>query len=339
MAEVLLLGDLNVDVLLQVPDDPLPGGETLASQAVIRVGGSAANTAIALSRLGVSAALVACVGDDALAETALQELEEAGVNTSLIQRDASRPTGLVCVAVTPGGERTMFGHRGANVSLSPERVVELAWDDVRLLHLSAYAFIQSPQQDAAWQALQAAHAREAIVSMDCAPGAMESACDQVMRACALTDILCLDEKQVRAICGDPGTERALRSLLDLGPSWVAIKRGAAGSLVGDAARVHEVPAFGVQVVDTTGAGDAYLAGLLLGRLRGLSLPAAGTLASALGALATTRWGAGLPSSAADDLRSLLEAARAGEGGAARRRLIESALETLPGSGGTAGCKG
>ncbi len=329
MAEVLLLGDLNVDVLLRVPDLPVPGGETLASQAVVRVGGSAANTAVALSRLGVSAALVACVGDDALAETALQELEAAGVDTSLIQRDASRATGLVCVAVTPEGERTMFGHRGANVSLSPGWVDRLAWDEVRLLHLSAYAFIQPPQQDAAWRALQTAHALGVVVSMDCAPGAMERACDDVMRACARIDILCLDEEHAMAKCDQPSAERALASMLDMGPKWVAIKRGAAGSLVGDARGVHEVPAFRVPVVDTTGAGDAYLAGLLLGRLRGLALPAAGTLASALGALATTRWGAGLPSSAVADLRSLLEVARAEEQSEARGSFLQLASKALP----------
>ena len=149
MAEIVALGDVNVDIIAHFPSYPGKGEDALAHSTEFHCGGSAANTAMALARMGLGVVLISRVGPDSLALKALNSLDEAGVIPSGLQRDPAAPTGLMYVVVTPDGERTILGHRGANVLTDPAQVREEEIRNARLFHLSGYALLADPQRSAA----------------------------------------------------------------------------------------------------------------------------------------------------------------------------------------------
>ena len=148
MPQVVTLGDINVDIIASIPRYPAPGGDGLAEWAEVHSGGSAANTATVLARFGVEVGIIGRVGRDALAEQALARLSEAGVDLSCVQRDDEAITGIMFIPVTPDGERTLFGYRGANFRLDPALLDEGYIAQADVFHLSGYALLAEPQRSA-----------------------------------------------------------------------------------------------------------------------------------------------------------------------------------------------
>jgi ribokinase len=292
MAEAVVIGDINVDVLVSIPAYPRPGGDALAERIVTRAGGSAANTAIALSKLGISTKMIGRVGRDVWADIALPSLVECGVDVADVRRDEHASTGLFFIAITPDGERTMFGLRGANARTDPASVIPGVLDGARLLHVSGYALLEPPQRDAALRLIDLAVQRGVAVSLDIGVQPALAAPDVIRRLLPRLSLCVLGMDEARALSGIDAPADAAAALVDRGVKVVGLKLGAQGCLAADASRVEHLPAFEVAVVDTTGAGDAFSAGMIFGWLRGSGLPATGTLANVLGALATTAWGAG-----------------------------------------------
>jgi ribokinase len=116
--------------------------------------------------------------------------------------------------------------------------------------------------------------------------------DEIRRLWPRLSSCVLGPEEAQALTGVASPEGAAAALVEVGVQTVGLKLGAQGCLLANAAGVHAVPPFEATVVDTTGAGDAFSAGLIFGRLRNLPLSASGTLANALGSLATRVWGAG-----------------------------------------------
>jgi ribokinase len=290
--QVVTLGDINVDLIAHIPCYPQEGGDGLATRMTVRGGGSAANTAIALARFGVQVGIVGRVGDDPLARYALADLEAAGVDLSPLQRDAEAMSGLMFIAVTPDGERTMFGCRGANPRTDPAQLDEGAIARARLLHVSGYALLERPQREAAYRAMEAAHRAGVAVSLDVGLEAATLMADEVRALLPQIQMIFPNAVEAEQLTGRGEAERAVEALLGYGVQVVGLKLGARGCVVGSVDGIFAVPAFDVQVVDSTGAGDAFDAGLILGYLGGLGLRESALLANALGALTTTVEGAG-----------------------------------------------
>jgi ribokinase len=292
--EVIVLGDINLDLVARLAQYPPHGRDELASELVTRGGGSAANTAQALARCGISTALIGCLGTGALAQELLDELAASGVNVSQVQTDATTASGLVFVAVTPDGQRTMFTFRGANVQTSPWRLDPGAILASRWLHLSGYALLAPPQADAAYRALVLAHRANLEVSLDPGPAWVAH---QPQGSCALlpyVGTLLPNEYEAWAQLGiddpadDPG--QVIRRLGQAGVPAITLKLGARGCMIAGQAGICHVPAFQVPAADTTGAGDAFAAGWIAGQIRGLSPRACGLWANAMGAMFATASG-------------------------------------------------
>jgi ribokinase len=327
MPSILVLGDINVDVLMHVPAYPLPGGETVTERIITRLGGSAANTAVVLSRLGLEVRLLSRVGSDPWGQLALDALTLAGVDLDLVQHDPDVVTGLMFTAVTPDGERTMFGQRGANPLTDPAAISVDTLRGVDLLHLSGYALLESPQREAAARALELALRGGLPVVLDTAylPALK---IPQVMRQyLPALDAGILGLPEAQALLGAAEPQAAASALLEAGVRLAAVKLGAAGCLLADASATCLSPAFPVDAVDTTGAGDAFSAGVIYGRLHGLSLPALGALANALGGLAATVHGAGTALPGKDEVLRFLRSRRSSES-PERLRAIAEALQSL-----------
>jgi len=281
---LVVAGDVMCDVVAALPGALAHGSDT---PAPIRLygGGSAANVAAWAARAGAEVTLVARVGDDALGCAAVEELEAAGVRLR-VAVDPRRPTGTCIVLVHPGGERTMVPDAGAGDALE---IAELP--PGRHLHLPAYALLRPGSRAAARHALALALERGMTVSVDPSSAAPLAAAGAraFMEWVKGAGLLLPNAAEARVLTGLEDPEAAARALA--GPREVVVKLGAAGALWTDGRDVVRAAAEPATVVDTTGAGDAFAAGLLAARLEGADPAAALAAGCRLGALAVARVGA------------------------------------------------
>lgn len=305
MADVVALGDANVDIIAHFAAFPDKGGDALASLTEIHCGGSAANTALALARQGISTSLITRLGPDAWADKVLSCLREAGVSLSGVQRDSAAMTGLMYVVVTPDGERTILGHRGANALTEPGEIDGAELGGAHLYHLSGYALLAEPQRSAALHALGIARRHGLKVSLD--PGMTLSipVLDQMRALLPSVDILLPNLAEAQRLAGEALPEECARALLAMGPDVVAIKLGRQGCVVATPGNVLRLPGFAVPTRDSTGAGDSFDAGFIAGCLSGLDWPGAAILGNALGAISAVNVGAGVDGPGAYEVLPLL----------------------------------
>jgi ribokinase len=290
MPDVIALGDLNIDIIAHFPGYPAKGGDAFASSTEIHCGGSAANAAIALARLGISTGLITRIGPDSWALNALHSLKSAGVDLGGLQRDLLTMTGLMYVVVTPDGERTILGCRGANVLTDPGQVREEYIRDARLFHLSGYALLSEPQRSAALLALEIACRHRLVTTLDPGMTISEAALDAMHALLPAINILLPNLKEAQKLSGQHSPEACIRALLDRGSSLVVLKLGRKGCVIGSRDGLVHVPGFHVETRDSTGAGDSFAAGLIAGILGGLGYHGAAVLGNALGALTAARVG-------------------------------------------------
>lgn len=304
--QVILLGDINLDAVLTLKGKlPEPGGDGLATRLITSIGGGICNTAIALRRFGVSAALIACTGQDVWAQAILPGLETMGINLMGVQRNPQATTGIAFIAITPDGERTMFSCRGANGLLRAEAIPAVLFDEAVLLQLSAYALLDNAQREALWRAVALAEERGIPISLDLMSEPARQCAEEVHRLLPHLSICVLGLQEANFALGLNDSQKIVAHLLKSGVRMVGLKLGGNGCLVADERHLVRLPAFPVQAVDSTGAGDAFCAGLIYGWLRGWNTLLCAGLAGALGALATTCWGAGLGMPGRESLLSYL----------------------------------
>jgi len=289
---MVVVGDVITDVLA-VLSGPLAAGSDTRAEISLGGGGQAANTAAWVAAQKVPVTLVAAVGDDDAGRDRLAELERAGVDCAL-ERVEDAPTGTVIVLATDG-ERTMVSQRGANLRLSAEHVDSALarTPDAGHLHLSAYTLLDDASRGAGLRALAAARERGLTTSVDAASAAPLR---RVGAAAFLSwvrevDLLLANADEATVLAGglDPAAQgRALSATA----RRVVVKGGAAGAVwVDRTATVSVATARRVTVVDVTGAGDAFAAGLLTAWLAGATPTAALDRATELGALAVSTVGA------------------------------------------------
>lgn len=293
MPDVILIGDINVDVNLTVPAYPRPGSEAVASGFQIHTGGSAVNTAIALAKMDMDVGLIGRIGRDVLAQQALDDLQRAGVDCSQIQADGSVRTGLIFIVVTQDGERTMFGARGANVFTDATAIDPNYFTDCRWIHLSGYSFLSYQQHEVILKALSLAeNSRYTRVSLDPGTDPIVKARHDILEVLPRIDVIFPNETELALFGGGRSEDESINYLLESGVKAVVNKRGRHGSVLAIGNRRVQLPAFSLKTRDTTGAGDSFNAGVVLGRLVGLTWEASVALGNALGGLATTHEGAG-----------------------------------------------
>ncbi len=281
---VVVVGDLAVDVLATAATPPVPGADVPA-RIVTAAGGAGANTAAWLAAGGVDVTLVARVGADAAGRAAVAELIDAGVRP-VVAVDPDAPTATVVVLVGPAGERTMLSDRGAAARLAVADLPPL--DGIDHLHLSGYV-LGAGSRAAGLAALEAARRAGASTSVD--PQSTGSA-DGLLARLGSVDLLLPNAAALAVLIGSP-EPNAATALLDVAGA-VVVTAGHAGASWVDRDGVRTVRAAAVDVVDTTGAGDAFDAGLLAAWLRGAGPEAALRAGCAAGAEAVSRRGARPP---------------------------------------------
>lgn len=307
MADVVTLGDINVDIVARHPSYPTKGADALSLATEIRSGGSAANTVVALAQLGIDASFIGCVGTDALAQMLVESLADVGVDESGLQRDPNTTTGLMYIVVTPDGERTIHGCRGANVQTDPTRVPLELVSGARVFHLSGYALLAEPQRSAALLSFRSSVANDLTTVFDPGMSLPGVALTDAHALLPGVDILLPNLAEAQHLTGETAPEDCARALLKAGVRVVLTKLGADGCWLAREDRSAWIPGFSIQPQDSTGAGDSFAAGVIASALGGLDWECSALLGNAMGALTAGR-GAGatkepLPAQALALLRS------------------------------------
>ena len=275
---VITLGVHVVDTLAR-PIESIPEGQggQLVEEIRLTPAGTAAGTAVTLAKLGAEVRTAGAIGRDALGDVLVSMLGHAGVDTDLLVRRDGVQTSASVLPIRPDGSRPAFHVIGANGTYNS---ADAPWDaiaEAEYLHLGAPEFMGGEE---AAKILRHARAHQTVTSADLlAPGDQAvHIIDWIGAALPELDYLLPNAEQVLGLSGAADLQDGCRALLERGVGCVAATDGARGAVVADASGVDRVPAFAVDIVDTTGCGDAFSAGFL----RGLSLGLAPRDAAALG---------------------------------------------------------
>jgi ribokinase len=290
--EILVLGDVNVDMIARVRSFPEPGEESLAPSLELHCGGVGANYALALRQWCISPRLVACVGQDDFAAFLLRSLAKYGVDVTNVQRTSAAVTGLLYINVTPNGQRTFFGSRGANRFLKRLPGAGRLLNRTTAVSMMGYSFLDPGPEATAKQLLKAARARGGWVSLDIGMAPSEQIPGKIMEIVKQVDLLFVSSDEAAVLTGIRDPRKSFRQLQKVGARDVVMKLGERGCLILHEGKLCRVPSFAVRTVDSTGAGDAFAAAFLQARLRGWPRAEAALAANAAGATAAATAGAG-----------------------------------------------
>ena len=290
--EILVLGDVNVDIIARVKSFPEPGEECLAPRLELHCGGVGANYAFALRQWSISSNLVACIGQDDFAALLLRTLANHGVDVSNIQRTCTTVTGLLYINVTPDGQRTFFGSRGANRLLKCLPSACPMLNRAMTVSMMGYSFLDPGPEATAKQLLKAVHAHGGWVSLDIGMEPSQKIPTKILQIVKQVDLLFVSSDEAAVLTDVRDPRRSFHQLRKAGARNVVMKMGKRGCLILHEGKLCHVPSFAVRTVDTTGAGDAFAAAFLQARLRGWPHIEAALAANAAGAAAAATEGAG-----------------------------------------------
>jgi sugar/nucleoside kinase (ribokinase family) len=281
---VLVVGDIMIDILVRA-EGALVKGSDRRARIVLRQGGSAANQAVWLAHFGVGVDFVGRVGAADLA--AQQALLRARGVTPWLAGDAERETGRLIALIDPDGERSFLTDRSANEELSLEDIAKAPVDEARAIHLSGYSFFAPTPRAAAIATMARAKASGIPVSIDPASASFlqEVGPQQFLSWTAGANMIFPNEDEAAILTGAGDAAEQMRLLAALYPV-VAIKRGANGAQLAVGQKRWSLPAQAFHAVDTTGAGDAFIASFLANWLRGSGPERCLAEAIAAGSLAT-----------------------------------------------------
>ncbi|MGZ4381002.1 MAG: carbohydrate kinase family protein [Gaiellaceae bacterium] len=289
--DVVCLGILVADAVARPVDaPPLRGKLSVVDELTLHGGGCALNTASGLARLGLRVEVAGKVGADPFGDFLLDLLDSRGIGRSGVIRDPESATSASVVLVSSDAERSFIHCPGASGDLRAEELDPAGLSAGRALHVAGSLVMERLDGEPTGRILAEARARGAHTSLDTVfdpTGRWERVLPSLQHA----DLVCVSLSEAQAITGERDPALASEWLRRRGAGDVAVKLGPGGCFVAGEGFEGQVQPLVVEAVDGTGAGDAFVAGLLYGRLAGWPLERSARLANAVGALATTVVGA------------------------------------------------
>ncbi|MFE5030729.1 carbohydrate kinase family protein [Streptomyces sp. NPDC056683] len=279
---VVTMGVHVLDVLVR-PVDAIPEGQgaTLVEDIRMTAAGTAGGTALSLAKLGASVRSAGAVGADATGDMLVQLLRKAGIDTGFLVRRTGTATSASVLPIRPSGDRPSLHLLGANITYGVDDVPWDALAEADHLHLGGPELIGV---DAAARILHFAKEHGLTTSVDLlAPGVLGSF-EQIAAALPYVDHLLPNDDQVLGFSGEDDLVAGAKKLVGAGAGLVAVTRGGDGALLVTAEGTEPVPAFEIDVVDTTGCGDAFSAGFVFGIGLGRTPHDAAVLGNAVAAL-------------------------------------------------------
>ncbi|MBS0180528.1 MAG: ribokinase [Nitrospira sp.] len=280
---VVVIGSSNIDLTATVDRLPAPGETVLGQHFVQSFGGKGANQAVAAARAGAEVRFLSKVGRDAHGDLIEQHLAAERLSRRVLLRDADAPTGVAMILVDGGGENQIVVVPGSNYRLMPRDVRRYAdmMADARVLLVQMELLLETLEE-----ALMVAKEHGLTTILNPAPAAPLS--PELLK---LVDILTPNETEVRMLSGVTDPAEGAHLLVLRGAGTVVVTCGDDGALFSRGTKPVHLPAFVVNAMDSTGAGDAFNGALACALAEGMEIEAALERANAAGALATTAQGA------------------------------------------------
>jgi len=303
MADIVVVGSLNADLVVRSSRFPAPG-ETIRGEDLATIpGGKGANQAVAAARLGASVAMIGCVGADAFGATLIENLKQNNVDARHVLRDGSAATGTAIIIVDSSGENSIILSPGANARVSENDVEPAILAGAKLLLLQFEIPMEAVLHSAGL-------AREKGVRVILNPAPAREIPDELLK---MANFILPNETELgllarKRITDKASLEAAASVLVSRGAANVIVTLGEKGALIVGRHSKKYVSAYKVKPVDTTGAGDAFIGGMAFALLRRKSLQDAVKYGCACGALATTKFGAQPSLPTAQEVREFLRSA-------------------------------
>ncbi|ELP5695366.1 ribokinase [Enterobacter ludwigii] len=285
---LVVLGSINADHILNLESFPTPGETVTGNQYQVAFGGKGANQAVAAGRSGAKIAFIACTGDDDTGERVRKQLASDNIDIAPVSVVEGESTGVALIFVNAEGENVIGIHAGANAALTTERV-----NAQREIIANAEALLMQLESpvESVLAAAAIAHQNHTTVVLNPAPARVLS--DELL---VLVDIITPNETEAEKLTGvrvenDDDAARAAKVLHDKGIGTVIITLGSRGVWASVNGEGRRVPGFKVKAIDTIAAGDTFNGALVTALLEGKRMDDAIRFAHAAAAIAVTRKGA------------------------------------------------
>ena len=306
MVDVVCLGELLIDFV------SLESGVSLERAPSFQKapGGAPANVAVGLARLGHAVGFIGKVGDESFGHFLANVLQGNGVDISGLSFDSETRTMLAFVSLTSEGERDFmfYRHPSADMRLTPDEIPKALIQQATIFHYGSISLISEPCRSATYYALDIAREAGLLISYDpnLRLGLWESeerAKQEILAGMRSADLVKINDDELEFLTGTRNLEDGAKQLLTFGPKLIVVTLGGEGNFFYTGTAAGHVPGNALRAVDTTGAGDGFVAGLLSELLAyskpgeayvfpgKAALEACCRVANAVGALATTKRGA------------------------------------------------
>ncbi|EKO3925229.1 ribokinase [Vibrio metschnikovii] len=288
MNQLVVLGSVNADHVLQVPTFPRPGETLHGRNYQVIPGGKGANQAVAAARLKADIGFIACVGDDAFGIESCERFKRDGMDIRGVKVQADCPTGIAMIQVSDRGENSICLSAEANDRLTAEAIE----DDLPSIRAASYLLMQLETPiDGIIKAAQVAKQAKTKVVLNPAP-----ARELPSSLLSCVDVITPNETEAQVLTGitvtdDTSAQQAATVLHQQGIEIVIITLGAKGVWLSENGRGQLIPGFRVSATDTTAAGDTFNGAFVTGLLENMPLESAIKFAHAAAAISVTRFGA------------------------------------------------
>lgn len=293
--DLVVLGDSNIDIVGKVDKLPLSGECVYGDEVQLRVGGSGVNTVTGARRLGLNVCFISQIGKDDFGAKILNFLDKDGVDISHVSVTENYPTGTVFSAVTEDKERTFFSFRekAADIHINYEDIPGTL-PDSNLIYLTGVSLIEGKETfETFHELLLLAKQKGSKVFFD--PNLRDfrkNTKDRLLKILNLTDVFLPNMKELDMIFDNcSGSIKNIEMLQSLGISEIWIKKGKRGCELIKGKEKSDFPGVLVKTIDTTGAGDAFNAGILWGYKENMDFTKIGAFANHYAAKSTERLGA------------------------------------------------
>lgn len=289
MGNILVVGSLNMDHVIRSPEIPLPGETVLGRSLNLVPGGKGANQAYAAGKLGAHTMMIGAVGDDANGRALTENLQSVGVDTRGIAVIKDQPSGAAFITVNDKGENNITVVPGANILLSPSHILA---NEALFEECDAVMFQMEIPMETIICAAKLAKQKGKLVILDPAPVPPEFP-EELIR---YVDLIKPNEYELARLSGMPTDtmdhiRSAAKKMRDRGIETLVVTLGANGTVLVTQDGFEHFPSHKVQVVDTTAAGDSFVAALTLHLTNGGTIKDAIRFGTKVSAIVVTRAGA------------------------------------------------
>ncbi len=292
MPNIVSMGVHILDVLGRHVSE-IPPGQNIALIDEIRItaAGTAAGTAVDMAKLGCKVIAVGAAGDDEMGNVLLGIMNRYGIDTSYMKRKKGVQTSGTMLPIRPNGERPALHVMGTNATFCFEDVPQEVVRNADFVHIGGFYLMPKFDGEDTVKTLKLARGGKAITTMDILGIKQDNMAEKILPAMPYLDYFMPNLEEAQMITGLTDLDELCDFFLNAGAKHVVLKMGARGSLIKDKKGVRlRIPAFKVEVVDTTGCGDAWTGGFIAGLSRGMTIEEAAQLASACGSLVATGLG-------------------------------------------------